>query len=54
MERQGSTGGRRPVDLYCRVTPDDTVSLLKLGSAALLGVKKRLKKIVTDGKSAKG
>ena len=54
MGRQGSAGERRPVDLYYRITPDDTVSLLKLGSAALLGVKKRLKKIVTDGKPAKG
>ena len=26
MEKQGSTGGRRPVDLYCRIIPDNTVT----------------------------
>lgn len=52
MEKQGNN---RAVDLNSRITPEDTTSLIKLGSAALLSVKKRLKKVVNnDGKPAKG
>lgn len=51
MERQGYS---ETVDSKSRTTSEDTVSLLKLGSAAVLSVKKRLHKAVNDGKPAKG